>query len=92
MTSYLEAIQNLDKKDRNIPDYYKSDAGFDVIDIANAYHLGLSKGNAIKYIVRAGKKENNDVIADLKKAIEFLNREIEYIELTRGKENSKKVE
>jgi SpoU rRNA methylase family enzyme len=34
------------------------------------------KGNAIKYILRAGKKDL--LVQDLKKAIECLNREIEY--------------
>ena len=61
------------------PKYYKVEikgVPIDVIDIANAYNLSFMKGNAIKYILRAGKKDL--LVQDLKKAIECLNREIEY--------------
>jgi hypothetical protein len=61
------------------PKYYKVEikgVPVDVIDIANAYNLSFMKGNAIKYILRAGKKDL--LIQDLKKAIECLNREIDY--------------
>jgi hypothetical protein len=37
--------------------------------------LGFSLGNAVKYILRAGKK--GDAIQDLRKAVWYLNREIE---------------
>lgn len=43
MTSYLEALQNLDKKERKIPGYYKSSFGFDVIDICNMYNLNFNQ-------------------------------------------------
>jgi hypothetical protein len=61
------------------PKYYKVEikgVPVDVIDIANAYNLSFMKGNAIKYILRAGKKDL--LVQDLKKAIECLQREIEY--------------
>ena len=61
------------------PKYYKVEikgVPVDVIDIANAYNLSFMKGNAIKYILRAGKKDL--LVQDLKKAIECLNREIDY--------------
>ena len=61
------------------PKYYKVEikgVPVDVIDIANAYNLSFMKGNAIKYILRAGKKDA--LVQDLKKAIECLNREIDY--------------
>lgn len=61
------------------PAYYKINikgVPVDVIDIANAYNLSFMKGNALKYILRAGKKDN--LIQDLKKAIECLQREIDY--------------
>ena len=60
--------KQLETMDLNLP--------IDVIDIANAYNLSFMKGNAIKYILRAGKKDL--LVQDLKKAIECLNREIEY--------------
>jgi hypothetical protein len=60
------------------PDYYKAKIKgitIDAIDIANAYLLNPCKFNAIKYIIRAGKKDS--LVQDLKKAIRCLERDIE---------------
>jgi len=60
------------------PNYYKGKikgVEVDAIDIANAYRLNPCKFNAIKYILRAGKKDS--LIQDLKKAIRCLERDIE---------------
>jgi len=46
-----------------------------VIDIIEDFNLNFSLGNAIKYILRSDKKENR--IQDLKKAVWYLNHEIE---------------
>lgn len=43
-------------------------------------HLTWSLANAIKYISRAGKKDNNPILQDLKKAQWYLNHEIERLE------------
>ena len=57
----------------NDPPHYK-DGGIETIDFIEAKKLGFNLGNAIKYISRAGKK--NDALEDLKKARWYLNREI----------------
>jgi hypothetical protein len=60
------------------PNYYKAEIKgitIDAIDIANAYGLNPCKFNAIKYILRAGKKDS--LVQDLKKAIRCLERDIE---------------
>jgi hypothetical protein len=54
------------------PDYYKAN-DLEAIDIIEAYDLGFCLGNALKYILRAGKKTNT--IDDLNKAIWYLQRE-----------------
>lgn len=51
---------------------------FEVIDVIEDWKLGYHRGNAIKYIARAGKKDNE--IQDLKKAIWYLEREISRLE------------
>ena len=56
------------------PDYYKS-GGMEAFDVIDAFDLGFNLGNAFKYIARAGKK--NSKVEDLRKAITYLNREIE---------------
>lgn len=59
------------------PEYYKNEKNIDIIDFCKMYNLNFNRGNVLKYIARAGKKENE--IEDLKKAMEYLKREIEHI-------------
>lgn len=64
------------------PDHYKTnlpDDSGDVIDFCQLYNLSFTRGNVIKYVTRAGKKDNE--LVDLKKALEYLNREIAYLEM-----------
>jgi hypothetical protein len=69
-----------DHKDSiNHPSHYNSGA-FEVIDVIEDWELDFHKGNAIKYIARAGKKDSSKESEDLKKAIWYLNRVVERIE------------
>jgi hypothetical protein len=56
----------------NQPAHYKGNK-FECIDIIEDFHLGFHLGNAVKYILRAGKK--GDRIEDIRKAIWYLERE-----------------
>lgn len=58
------------------PSYYK-EGKIEVIDFIEDKELNYHRGNAVKYIVRAGKKDPTKEIEDLQKAIWYLNREIE---------------
>lgn len=51
------------------------------ISVIEGWNLGYSRGNAIKYIARAGKKDQSKegTIKDLEKAISYLKREINAI-------------
>ena len=63
----------------NSPPHYswlKEKCGLEVIDITR--HLDFDLGNAIKYILRAGRKK--DAVEDLKKAIWYLNDKIKLLE------------
>ena len=55
------------------PDYYKS-GGLEAFDVIDAFGLNFNLGNALKYIIRAGKKDDKE--KDLRKAITYLKREI----------------
>ncbi|HMU34364.1 MAG TPA: DUF3310 domain-containing protein [Pyrinomonadaceae bacterium] len=58
----------------NHPDHYKQHpSGVECITIAE--HMNFNLGNVIKYIWRADEKGRD--IEDLKKAVWYLNREIE---------------
>lgn len=71
----------------NHPKHYtwlKDKCGIEVLDITR--HLDFDLGNAIKYILRAGHKEDagrsqhEKTVEDLKKAIFYLNDEIKLLE------------
>lgn len=58
----------------NHPSYYQGK--IEVIDFIEDKQLGFNLGNCIKYIARAGKKNPDKRIEDLKKARWYLDREI----------------
>jgi hypothetical protein len=65
--------------------HYKNDSGIDVIDLCKLYKLNFNKGNVLKYVCRSGKKRYDGLnpiqseIKDLKKAIDYLEREINFL-------------
>lgn len=66
--------------ERNHPVYDHYGSGvYEAIKIINSYNLNFNLGNAVKYILRAGKKDNNPMVSDLKKAVDYLQYEIERI-------------
>lgn len=60
----------------NHPSHY-TDGKIEVIDFIEDKHLNFHRGNAIKYISRAGKKNPEKEIEDLQKAVWYINREIQ---------------
>jgi hypothetical protein len=58
------------------PPHYNS-GKFEVIEVIEDWKLGYHKGNAVKYIARAGLKDPSKEIEDLEKAVWYLNRLIE---------------
>lgn len=57
----------------NHPSHYTT-GGIETIDFIEAKGLGFCLGNVVKYVARAGKKD--DKLEDLKKARWYLDREI----------------
>lgn len=62
----------------NSPSHYK-DGKIEVIDFIEDKNLNFHRGNAIKYIARAGLKNKNKEIEDIEKAIWYLKREVKRI-------------
>lgn len=71
----------------NHPPHYtwlKEKCGIEVIDIVR--HLDFCSGNAVKYLLRAGHKQDSSLsdiekeIEDLKKAIFYINDRIKQLE------------
>ena len=69
----------------NHPQHYNI-GGIEVIDAITAwgYGEGFNRANAIKYIVRAGRKNKETEIQDLEKAIQYLRFEINRLEGVKG--------
>ena len=63
----------------NHPKHYKMYKGLEVIDLTE--QMNFNRGNAIKYICRAGHKgDASTEVEDLRKAAWYINREIERID------------
>lgn len=73
----------------NHPEHYGGrDNPYEAIRVIEAWDLGFCLGNTIKYISRAGKKD--DTLQELEKALWYLKREIKNIkQKSYGKESSK---
>lgn len=57
----------------NHPSHYQGN-GIEVIDVIEAFGLGFCLGNVVKYVLRAGKKDER--LQELRKAKWYLEREI----------------
>jgi hypothetical protein len=65
------------------PSHYKDAYPVEIITIAEC--MNFNRGNAVKYIARAGLKDPDHEVTDLRKAIWYLNREI--VRLAKQKEH-----
>ena len=64
----------------NHPAYYGGkDNPYEAIKVIDAWHLDFCLGNAVKYISRAGKKDPQTEIQDLKKAMWYLQHRIDQL-------------
>ena len=61
------------------PSHY-TNGNIEVIDYIEDKNFNFNLGNVVKYVSRAGKKDVNKTIEDLKKASWYLNREISTLE------------
>jgi hypothetical protein len=64
----------------NSPTHYTA-FPIEVIEITE--HLNFCRGNAVKYLTRAGLKDPDKELEDLKKARWYIDREIQRMEATK---------
>lgn len=62
----------------NRPDHYCKGRQYEPLNVISDWDLNYRLGSALKYISRAGRKQ--DAAEDLKKAVFYLEREIETLE------------
>ena len=72
-----ENDNNKNKEMINHPSHYNM-GKFEAIDVIEDWQLNFNLGNTVKYISRAGHKD--DIIQDLKKSLWYLQREINRLE------------
>jgi hypothetical protein len=72
---------NQPKEQVDHPSHYGGkDNQYEAIKVIDAWNLGFSLGNTVKYISRAGKKDPTKEIEDLKKALFYLEHHIKTLE------------
>jgi len=75
--------RELEKETVEHPDHYNWIPGIECLDVVE--HFNFNLGNAIKYIWRAGRKDRESHIEDLKKACFYLTTEIARVQKEKGK-------
>jgi hypothetical protein len=65
---------------KQVPTHYRKQP-IQPIEIIDAYGLDFKRGNALKYLLRAGSKPGEDKTDDLLKAVWYLICELHSIEL-----------
>lgn len=88
MAEYFHLSNTPNSTNNTGPTYYKR-GKTQVWDFIRDNDLSFHLGNAIKYIVRAGFK--HDKAEDLRKAIHYLENELEYIQSTNPSEGISEV-
>ena len=66
----------------NHPSHYTAYPGVEVIELTE--HMSFCRGNAVKYIARAGLKSKDTEMQDLRKALWYIEREIARLEALDG--------
>lgn len=72
--------ENTEKYNAIDPEYYRVNDAYEPWKIIDAYGLDFYLGNALKYVLRAGRKPDNSYTQDLKKAIKYLEHAVKRID------------
>lgn len=67
------------------PSHYCDGRKYEPKDVIRDWDLNFNLGSAVKYLSRAGRKD--DIVQDLKKAQQFIQFEIDYLEQQKQSEN-----
>ena len=73
----------------NHPVHYTAYVGIEVIQLTE--QMNFNRGNAVKYIARAGLKSYDTEIQDLDKAAWYIQREIERVLNKRARDSSEEA-
>lgn len=80
-STWFESENTPKKESVNHPQHYGGVENiYEAIKVIDAWELGFALGNTVKYISRAGKKDKNKELEDLKKALWYLQHHINQLE------------
>lgn len=79
----------MDEKMVKSPKHYTEGRKFEPKDVIRDWRLNFNMGSAVKYLARAGRKD--DIIQDLSKAKEYIDFEIAAIKEDRAKGSASHV-
>ena len=71
------------KMRQDTPKHYNFE--IEPIEAIASWGLNFNTGNVVKYVVRAGRKNPDEHLVDLRKALDYLQAEIEFIETAKNK-------
>ena len=71
----------------NHPKHYTDGRKYEPIEVIEDWKLDFCLGNAVKYISRAGRKDETKTIEDLEKAKWYIDREIRNLKFKRKEES-----
>ena len=80
ITEKFKELLNSEEQVDHPSHYGGKDNDYEAIKVIDAWDLGFSLGNTVKYISRAGKKDATKEIEDLKKALFYLEHHIKTLE------------
>ena len=69
----MDVKAKINDGDINHPEYYNT-GEHEAISVIEDWELGFHLGNAVKYIARAGRKNRDEYVKDLEKAVWYVNR------------------
>ena len=69
------------------PQHYQG-TGMTVMEVIRAFKLDFACGNVIKYVLRAGRKPDEDKIRELEKALWYLQDEINHQRASLAEDNA----
>jgi hypothetical protein len=64
------------ENDKINPPHYLGAKGIQAIDVIEMFQLDFCKGTAVKYLLRAGKKDGEPELDDLEKARWYIERRL----------------
>ena len=78
----MNVIERVMAEDNEIvsPSHYVDGRRYEPKDVIRDWGLNFNLGNAVKYIARNGRKDGESAVKDLRKAVTYINFEIDYLE------------